>query len=301
MTGLRTSVRRKIHTRPRESPSQSTKTQKQDKKITKAQLEYKYRQLYRIGDGGHGSVYVGYRKKDFRRVAIKHIPQVFVFRKDDDRRKMPLEVLFMMKMTQRAGRSVGQSASISLLDYYDLEKELIIVMECPFSAVDLLKYRKSRGGALEEEEARLFFKQLVEAVRELDANKIFHADIRMENILVDISSGVPRLRIIDFGLSMFINDGDTFKTTFSGTPCCDLPEWFWSSVYSSRPVTVWQMGVVLHEMLHRDFNTTFFLENGLSVSQELSPNCQNVLRLCLAEDPQQRPSLEQLLSHSWLE
>ncbi|XP_068163628.1 serine/threonine-protein kinase pim-3-like [Antennarius striatus] len=282
-------------------------TQEPDKKISpvkkkkKNQFEDKYCQLYRLGDGGQGSVYVGYRKKDFLRVAIKHIPQTLVFREDDDRSKMPLEVLVMMKMSQQAGGSVGQSASISLLDHYDLEEELIIVMECPFPAVDLLNYRKSRGGTLEEEEARLFFKQLVEAVRELDANKIFHADIKMENILVDISSGVPRLRIIDFGLSMFINDGDTIEDIFPGAPCYDPPEWYWSSVYSSRPVTVWQMGVVLHDMLHRDFNTTFFLENGLRISQELSPNCQNVLRLCLAEDPQQRPTLEQLLSHSWLE
>ncbi|XP_068163630.1 serine/threonine-protein kinase pim-3-like [Antennarius striatus] len=275
-------------------------TQEPDKKISpvkkkkKNQFEDKYCQLYRLGDGGQGSVYMGYRKEDFVHVAIKHIPQTLVFREDDDRSKMPLEVLFM-KMSQQAGGSVGQSASISLLDHYDLEEELIIVMECPFPAVDLLNYSKSRGGTLEEEEARLFFKQLVEAVRELDANKIFHADIKRENILVDISSGVPRLRIIDFGLSMFINDGDTIEGIYRGTPSYYPPEWSWSSVYSSRPVTVWQMGVVLYNMLHQHFLKS------LCISQKLSPNCQNVLRLCLAEDPQQRPTLEQLLSHSWLE
>ncbi len=56
--------------------------------------------------------------------------------------------------------SVGQSAAVSLLDWYFLRKELILVMERPSQSMDLDKYLESRGGFLNEQEAK---------VRELDA------------------------------------------------------------------------------------------------------------------------------------
>lgn len=46
-------------------------------------------------------------------------------------------------------------------------------------------------------------KQLVEAALELQSKNIFHRDIKLENILIETGADVPRLRLIDFGVSCF--------------------------------------------------------------------------------------------------
>ncbi|XP_070759975.1 ribosomal protein S6 kinase alpha-5-like [Enoplosus armatus] len=270
---------------------------------SRQEFEAKYQQLNPLGEGGHGSVYAGYRRADHFPVAIKHIPRDNVICKGvtQNKRTLPLEVAVMIKIASGAARSVGESAAISLLDYYDLDQELILILERPVPSSDLLKYIEVNGGSLPEEGARLILKQLVKAARELQSKNIFHRDIKVENILIETSSDVPRLRLIDFGLSCFTKKTSSYRI-FYGTSAHIPPEWYQSWTYKAGPTTVWQLGVVLYEMLHRNtqFETTRFLKKDLNISEELSQNCQDVLRLCLAVDPQQRPSLEQLELHPWL-
>lgn len=50
----------------------------------------------------------------------------------------------------------GSSAVVLLLDTYDLEKELVLVMERPVPSVDLFTFRtKYKLGPLEEYEAKV--------------------------------------------------------------------------------------------------------------------------------------------------
>ena len=51
--------------------------------------------------------------------------------------------------------SDGQSAAISLLDWYALEHELILVLERPAYSLDLHKYLQINGGSLPEHEAKV--------------------------------------------------------------------------------------------------------------------------------------------------
>ncbi|KAL3977207.1 vomeronasal 2 receptor [Sarotherodon galilaeus] len=83
-------------------------------------------------------------------------------------------------------------------------------------------------------------------------------------------SDVPRVRIIDFGLSCFVKQRSLYRI-FYDTPLHTPPEWYRRSWYRCGPTTVWQMGVVLYEVLHaRDFNTERFLRKKLSIKERLS-------------------------------
>ncbi|XP_047463391.1 serine/threonine-protein kinase pim-3-like [Mugil cephalus] len=269
-------------------------------KASRQDFESKYQQLNVVGEGGHGSVYAGYRRADNLPVAIKHIPRNNVLCKDISKktRLLPLEVAVMKKLARGAG---GKSAAIALLDYYDLDEKLILILERPDPCADLFQYIEDKGGSLPEEEARLVLKQLVEAGVELEEKNIFHRDIKLENILMATGSVVPRLRLIDFGLSCFTKKTSLF-TIFCGTVAHILPEWYQRHTYRAGPSTVWQVGVVLYEMLHTHnrFETRKFLRNKVRISKELSHDCRDVLRQCLAIDPLRRPSLEQLRLHPWL-
>ncbi|XP_078028414.1 uncharacterized protein LOC144464643 [Epinephelus lanceolatus] len=87
-----------------------------------------------------------------------------------------------------------------------------------------------------------------------------------------------------------------------GTSSHCPPEWHSSGTYTAGPTTVWQMAVVLFEMLHRNTKVEMkkFLINELRISEELPEDYQDFLRARLSKDPNQHPTLEELKRHSWL-
>ncbi|XP_037645024.1 serine/threonine-protein kinase pim-1-like [Sebastes umbrosus] len=268
-----------------------------------AAFKAKYKQQKKLGDGGCGAVFAGYRKADNLPVAIKHVPSETQFIKhvDEHGNTFSVEVAVMLKLAADTSGSAGSSAPVSLLDWYDLEQELILVLERPVSCVDLATYICSKGGSLEEEEAKIILKQLVDAAIELQDKGIFHRDIKVQNILIETGSDLPRVRLIDFGLSCFVKRCSTYQQ-FYGTFNHIPPELYNSDRYRAGPTTAWQMGVVLYETLHRYrvFETLSFFKNSLRFSQRLSKNCKDFLQSCLTEDPKQRLTPEQLKHHPWL-
>ncbi|XP_014876371.1 serine/threonine-protein kinase pim-1-like [Poecilia latipinna] len=260
----------------------------------------KYTELHLLGKGGYGSVFAGYRKVDKLPVAIKHIPNEKVGRKhkDENGQEMALEVAIMLKIKNITTSSSGQLATVSLLDWYELEEELLLVMERPMPSEDLNVFLDEHEGCLNEEEAKIILKQLVEATIQLQDANIFHRDIKVENVLIERSSEGLRAYLIDFGLSCF-DHGRKF-TIFQGTRALESPEYRTQKKYSAGPTTVWQLGVILFEILHdRNFETNSFLKKKLKISRKLSKNCQDILTRCLKKHPEDRPTLEELLRHSW--
>ncbi|KAM6919955.1 serine/threonine-protein kinase pim-2-like [Lycodopsis pacificus] len=193
-----------------------------------------------------------------------------------------MEVAILLELNKTGG-SVGMSAHVSLLDWYDLDQELILVLERPIPAKDLHDYIHANGGCLQEQEAKIILKQLVDAAIDLEEKKIFHRDIKTENILIETGSAVPRVRIIDFGVSCFVKRGATYRI-FNGTPDVIPPEWFRFRRYRAGPTTVWQMGAVLFDILHRGavFKIIDFFRDHVRISETLSERF-------LAKMFQQRP------------
>ncbi|XP_035761290.1 serine/threonine/tyrosine-interacting-like protein 1 [Neolamprologus brichardi] len=63
---------------------------------------------------------------------------------------------------------------------------------------------------------------------------------------------------------------DSFKV-FRGTVAHAPPEWYSCCSYSAGPTTVWQLGVLLYESLHRkQFETQEFIRHKLKISNRLS-------------------------------
>lgn len=74
---------------------------------------------------------------------------------DENGRQLSAEVAAMLKLQTSTTSSVGTSAPVSLLDWYDLQQELIIVMERPVPAEDLFRYKANNGGTLKEDKAKV--------------------------------------------------------------------------------------------------------------------------------------------------
>ncbi|XP_030592540.1 serine/threonine-protein kinase pim-2-like [Archocentrus centrarchus] len=210
---------------------------------------------------------------------------------------VPLEVLLMTKVGGGPA-SGGTSAAVSLLDWYDLEQEVLLVMERPFPCVSLLKYMENSGGPLKEDNIT---RQLVDAAITMHTKGIFHGDIKAENLLLETGSSDPRVRVINFGCGCLVQEEPHF--IFSGTSAYTPPEVLICGRYEAAPTTVWQLGALLYKMLDAEqyFSTSEFLRGRIHFNKDLSQDCQKFLDQCLATNPNQRATLEQIQRHPWLQ
>ncbi|XP_053294483.1 serine/threonine-protein kinase pim-2 [Pleuronectes platessa] len=213
---------------------------------------------------------------------------------------IPMEVHLMQQAAGYPG-TVGGSAAVSLLDWYELDRMVILVMERPVPSMELLHFIKENNGPMAEDVAKIIMRQLVDAAIDLKAKGILHRDIKGENILIESSSDGLRVRFIDFGCGCNWVE-NTIYTLFSGTPEFHPPEFKINRQYMAGPMTVWQLASLLFEMLYgfRRFSTTKFLRNGLKISSVWSKDCQDFLGKCLTLEPEDRATLEELKQHPWL-
>uniref|UniRef100_A0A3P9M2V8 non-specific serine/threonine protein kinase n=1 Tax=Oryzias latipes TaxID=8090 RepID=A0A3P9M2V8_ORYLA len=271
-------------------------------KTSEDDFEAKYEQMEQLGEGGFGCVFSGFRRSDNLQVAIKRIGKGFGLDTvvDEHGQLICTEVAVMQKLKDPQLQSADKASPVVLLDWYDLNEEIVLVMERPIPATDMKEYLKSRGGIAEEDEVKIIMKQLIQTAVDLEERHIFHRDIKIRNVLIETSSDVPRARLIDFGLSCFTAETSVF-TNFAGTLSVAAPESMFGSGYRAEPTTVWQLGVVGYEALHGvGFNTRMFGMNMLRISKDLSPDCQCFLKSCLRSYPSFRPKLKELLQHPWL-
>ena len=93
---------------------------------------------------------------------------------------------------------------------------------------------------------------------------------------------------------------------FAGTRVYAPPEWIKYQRYTADGMTVWSLGVLLHDMVCGDipFESDSQILLGLpdwSDNTTLSPELQTLIKGCLETDPYQRLTLESLSSHPWLQ
>ncbi|XP_048184292.1 serine/threonine-protein kinase pim-1-like [Corvus hawaiiensis] len=258
----------------------------------------KLQELYQLGpqlgSGGFGTVFSGIRLSDGSLVAIKRVARESVLQWYElpDGTRVPMEIVLMEKVGS------GCHNIIRLLDWFELPDSFLLVMERPEPSQALLAFLLEQG-FLCEEMARWLFCQVLEAVRHCTACGVLHRDIKPENLLVDPESG--DLKLIDFGCGTFLQE-QAF-TRFAGTHMYSPPEWICLGCYHGHSATIWSLGMLLYVMVCGNMP---FLEDRDIVSgqlffwQQVSPECQHLIRWCLSKHPADRPALEEILRHPWV-
>ncbi|NXV65861.1 PIM1 kinase, partial [Molothrus ater] len=207
---------------------------------------------------------------------------------------VPLELVLLWKVSQPGFRGV-----VRLLDWFEVPKGFALLMERPQRCQHLWYFLHERR-FLTEPVGRGLFCQVLEAMGHCSSRGVLHRHIQAENVLVDLATGEAKL--IDFGCGTILQD--TFYTRMSGTPEYSPPEWILSGCYHGQPATIWSLGILLYELLcgHLPFHTNKDIVWGqLFFLPWVSQECHHLIRWCLCMEPTDRPALEDLFEHSWLQ
>ncbi len=205
-------------------------------------LEGKYKLTEVVGQGGMGTVYLGYQSSMERHVAVKVLKRKFAQEK------------VAIKRFLREARAASKLSHPNTITVYDFGQTddgfLYMVME-------------RLGGRplcdVLDEETRLtparavhIISQICDSLAQAHERGIQHRDLKPENIFVDATAGNPdHVKVLDFGIAkMHEEDGSRATATgmVCGTPAYMSPEQAMGKDIDGRS-DVYAMGILLYELL----------------------------------------------------
>jgi len=195
---------------------------------------------------------------------------------------------------------------------------------------ELLQESQRKNEGFPESVARYWFRQIMEGVKYLHAKGVCHRDLSPENVMIDKDDCL----IIDMGMAMRIpytdpEDPSRVTDATRGTlrrlvlpqgACGKLP-YMSPEIYRSRQpfdggaVDIWTAGTILFCMVtgnrsyqrpHETDPQFYWMTHGLERllldwGVQLSVECIHLMKHMLQIDPRLRLTLEEVLSHPWIQ
>jgi serine/threonine-protein kinase len=263
-----------------------------------------YQILAPLGRGGMGEVYRARDVRLDREVAVKVVPEQLA--QDVDR----------LARFEREAKAVAALAHPNILALYDVGQEQGV----PFAVTELLEGITLRSrlaaAAVPWREALEIGAAVADGLAAAHAKGIIHRDIKPENVFVTTDG---RVKILDFGLARVQIPPSSELETASYSPCHTDPGTVVGTVGYMSPEQLrgllvdarsdlFSVGCVLYELVagRRPFHGRTPAETAAAILHEeppllasltpqLPPEVEGVIRHCLAKEPGQRvPSARDL-------
>lgn len=202
-------------------------------------------------------------------------------------------------------KALDHNNIVSLNDVLYSPKRVFMVMEL-VSGGELFE-SIVKNGRQDEDTARRYFHQLIDAVHYCHHRGVYHRDLKPENLLLGENG---ELKITDFGFSAMKDYGAHLLHTNCGSPHYCAPE-VWNSTqdgYDGRKNDAWSCGIILFVMLSgkqpffdddEDALLDKVNEGVVDYPDHLSPGAKDLIQKLLQKDPKRRYSLSKVKRHPW--
>ena len=247
---------------------------------------------YYIGKGGFGEVW---------KVNHKKSNDLFVIKVLDKKRLKSQKLIEQLNLEIKIMYKVHHPHIMQLINHFEDDNNFFMIM--PYASRGQLYTLLKKNVKLEQKMTAQFIRETISAVKYLHEHNIIHRDIKPENILLDQNY---RVKLSDFGWSNFCNP-DEKRKTFCGTPEYLSPEMVMKLPHDYR-VDIWSLGVLLFECLagYPPFTGQNEIELFRNIKQlkikwpiDFPPLAKNLVSKILKINPEERPSLNEILKHSW--
>jgi serine/threonine protein kinase len=265
-----------------------------------------------LGAGGFGEIFLANGPDQKQQYAVKKINKL----KNTNKLNVEREV--------KAGRKLTHNNIIKFVEHFEDATNDYLVFEyikgkhhCSsatyLSGNDLFTYFQDKRSfkPFSEKEAKKLFKQLLDAIAYTHKQGVVHLDIKLDNIMIEHET--QKITLIDYGLCDYIteeNKGQFNRRVGSEEYCpAELLDRRDSS-FSGAKVDVWCLGVVLYTLLNASFpfdpkkRKQIIRDGGkhptFHFKYAVGSKAQDLIGKMLKTNPEERISMEEVKSHSWL-
>lgn len=188
--------------------------------------------------------------------------------------------------------------------YQVLDTDLNIYMVMEYVSGGELFHLVNEHEGLRETDARRLFRQIISGIEYCHQNLVAHRDLKLENIMVDQKGNI---KIVDFGLSNFMKDGQFLKTG-CGSLHYAPPEIITGKPYTGAEVDTWSCGVILFAMItgflpFDDDNHAVLVKRicnaDFKIPKGMSKEAADLIRKMLKVHPLDRIKLNDIKRHVW--
>ncbi|KAG4191799.1 hypothetical protein ERO13_A07G117900v2 [Gossypium hirsutum] len=262
-----------------------------------------YVREYRIGSGSYGKVVLYRNSVDGKHYAIKafhrsHLLKLRVAPSETAMTDVLCEVL-IMKMLEHPN-------IVNLIEVIDDPTTDQFYMVLEYVEGKWVLEGSSPPGAIGEDTARKYLRDIVSGLMYLHAHNIVHGDIKPDNLLITKTGSV---KIGDFSVSQVFEDDNDELRRSPGTPVFTAPECCLGLTYRGKAADTWAVGVTLYfivlgkyPFLGETLQDTYekIVNNPLVLPNDLNPELRNLLEGLLCKDPKQRMTLNAVAENPWV-
>ncbi|XP_023653018.2 calcium/calmodulin-dependent protein kinase kinase 1b [Paramormyrops kingsleyae] len=282
-----------------------------------------YKLKSEIGKGSYGVVKLAYNQDDDNYYAMKAVSKKKMMRQCGFSRRPPSrgpegsqgqETRFLgpLEMVYQ------EIAILKKLDHLNVVKLVEVLDDPEEDNLHMVFELMQRGpvtevptdSPLSEEQALLYFRDVVLGIEYLHFQKIIHRDIKPSNLLLGDDGHV---KIADFGVSNKFEGSDAQLSSTAGTPAFMAPEMLTDHVqnFSGKALDVWALGITLYcfvfgkcpfideniLVLHNQIRTK---PVGFPDTPVISGSLKGLILRMLNKDPNMRITIPEIKLYPWV-
>ncbi|KAI8360498.1 Pkinase-domain-containing protein [Mortierella sp. GBAus27b] len=250
-----------------------------------------------VGRGAYGAVYKGIENASQQVVAIKVLN---LDTEEEDVSDIQREIATLSQLKNCDSQNITRYHGSFLNG-----TKLWIVMD--YAAGGSIRSLLQALHRIDEKCIAVIAREVLQALSYLHKHGIIHRDIKAANILL---TDEGRVQLCDFGVAGQVTMNSLKRNSFVGTPYWMAPEVIREGQTYDFKADIWSLGITIYEIATG--NPPFADQDPMravslipksrpaQLEGDWSPAMKEFVALCLHEEPNERPSAEDLLKTKWI-